>query len=85
MEGSILGDKLMGLCPPIKEHIRVPIPGTTNLQHLQDNFNAATIVLPADVLTRMNSDFSPEAVAGPRYSKPAQDSVTTEKFDFEAA
>jgi len=63
----------------------VPIPGTTNLQHLQDNFNAATIVLPADVLTRMNSDFSPEAVAGPRYSKPAQDSVTTEKFDFEAA
>ena len=28
MEGSILGDKIMELCPPIKEDIRVPIiPG----------------------------------------------------------
>ena len=62
----------------------VPIPGTTNLQHLQDNFDAAAIGLPADMLAQMNSDFAPEAIAGPRYSAVAQASVTTERFNFES-
>ena len=62
----------------------VPIPGTTNLQHLQDNFDAADIDLPADMLAQMNSDFAPEAIAGPRYSAVAQASVTTERFNFES-
>ena len=63
----------------------VPIPGTTNLQHLQDNFDAAVIDLPAEVLAQMNSDFAPDLVAGPRYAPLAQASVTTEQFDFEVA
>jgi aryl-alcohol dehydrogenase-like predicted oxidoreductase len=62
----------------------VPIPGTTNLQHLQDNFDAAAIDLPADMLAQMNSDFAPEAIAGPRYSAVSQASVTTERFNFES-
>ncbi|MCH1555436.1 MAG: aldo/keto reductase [Pseudomonadales bacterium] len=62
----------------------VPIPGTTNLQHLQDNFDAAAIGLPADMLAQINSDFAPEAIAGPRYSAVAQASVTTERFNFES-
>lgn len=61
----------------------VPIPGTTNLQHLQDNFDAAGITLPADMLAQINNDFAPDAIAGPRYSAVAQASVTTERFDFE--
>jgi len=63
----------------------IPIPGTTNLQHLEDNFNAASIVLPADMLAQLNEDFVPEAVSGPRYSDPAQATVTTERFAFEQA
>ena len=62
----------------------VPIPGTTNLQHLQDNFDAAAIDLPADMLAQINSDFAPEAIAGPRYSAVAQASVTTERFNCES-
>ena len=62
----------------------VPIPGTTNLQHLQDNFDAAAIDLPADMLAQINSDFAPESIAGPRYSAVAQSSVTTERFNFES-
>ena len=62
----------------------VPIPGTTNLQHLQDNFDAAAIDLPADMLAQINSDFAPESIAGPRYSAVAQASVTTERFNFES-
>jgi aryl-alcohol dehydrogenase-like predicted oxidoreductase len=63
----------------------VPIPGTTNLQHLQDNFDAADINLPAEALAQINEDFAPDLVAGPRYSPLAQASVTTEQFDFEVA
>ena len=61
----------------------VPIPGTTNLQHLEDNFNAASIEIPAAMLADLNAQFSPEAISGPRYSPPAQATVTTECFEFE--
>ena len=61
----------------------VPIPGTTNLQHLEDNFNAAAIELPADLLTQLNGEFSAESISGPRYSAAAQATVTTERFAFE--
>jgi hypothetical protein len=61
----------------------VPIPGTTNLQHLEDNFNAAAFEVPADLLAQLNTEFAPEAVSGLRYSPAAQASVTTERFDFE--
>ena len=40
----------------------VPIPGTTNLQHLQDNFDAAAIDLPTEVLAQINEDFAPGLV-----------------------
>ena len=61
----------------------VPIPGTTNLQHLEDNFNAAEIELSAKLLAQLNEEFAPNAVSGLRYSPQAQASVTTERFDFE--
>ncbi len=61
----------------------VPIPGTTNLQHLQDNFAAAQVEIPADVLTALNAAFAPEAISGARYSPAAQATVTTEQFAFE--
>jgi aryl-alcohol dehydrogenase-like predicted oxidoreductase len=61
----------------------VPIPGTTNPKHLEDNFNAASIVLPAELLATLDDEFAPEAISGPRYSEPAQATVTTERFSFE--
>ncbi|MBO6556102.1 MAG: aldo/keto reductase [Pseudomonadales bacterium] len=62
----------------------VPIPGTTNLQHLEDNFNAASIEMPDDMLAALNEAFSPDVISGPRYSEMAQATVTTERFGFEA-
>lgn len=61
----------------------VPIPGTTNRQHLEDNFNAAEIVISEDMLAEINREFTAEAISGPRYSPAAQSTVTTECFDFE--
>ena len=63
----------------------VPIPGTTNLAHLEDNFNAASVELPADLLDELNAAFSPDAISGPRYSPAAQSTVTTEQYAFETA
>jgi diketogulonate reductase-like aldo/keto reductase len=63
----------------------VPIPGTTNLQHLQDNFDAGAIELSTEMLAQLNEDFAPDLIAGPRYSELAQATVTTERFDFETA
>ncbi|MCB1644776.1 MAG: aldo/keto reductase [Pseudomonadales bacterium] len=61
----------------------VPIPGTTSLAHLEDNYNAAFIDIPVDMLAQINEEFSPEAISGPRYSPAAQSTVTTERFGFE--
>lgn len=61
----------------------LPIPGTTNFQHLQDNFRAAKLTLPPHVLARLDATFTPEAVAGARYAPAMQKSVDTERFDFE--
>ena len=61
----------------------VPIPGTTRLKHLQDNFAAADVVLSEDRLAELNIAFAPETVSGLRYSAPAQATVTTERFEFE--
>lgn len=69
----------------VQDKKSVPIPGTTNLQHLQDNYDAASVEIPADMLAQINSEFVPEAVSGPRYSEPAQATVTTERYDFEVA
>jgi aryl-alcohol dehydrogenase-like predicted oxidoreductase len=63
----------------------VPIPGTTNRQHLEDNFNAAEIEIPQDMLDQINKEFAAEAISGPRYSPAAQSTVTTECYDFELA
>lgn len=66
-----------------QDTLAVPIPGTTDLQHLEDNYNAGGIELPTDVLKQLNSDFAPEAVSGPRYAPAAQSTVTTERYKFE--
>ena len=61
----------------------IPIPGTTNLAHLEDNFNAAAIDLPAELQAELNEEFAPQAISGPRYSTQSQAMVTTECFEFE--
>ena len=64
------------------DHV-IPIPGTTNLDHLADNLAAAEIVLSVDMVTRLDQAFAPDKPVGPRYTSPGQASVDTECFDFE--
>lgn len=64
------------------EHV-LPIPGTRNIVHLEENHAAGSMTLTADQVARLDEAFSPERAVGPRYSPAGQASVTTEMFEFE--
>lgn len=64
------------------EHV-IPIPGTTKLDHLEDNHNASSVSLTASHIARLDAHFAAERATGPRYNPMGQASVTTEMFEFE--
>lgn len=64
------------------DHV-VPIPGTTNLQHLEENWRAGQIELSGDIVARLDAHFLPEKAVGPRYNTMGQSVVTTEMYPFE--
>lgn len=61
----------------------VPIPGTTRIDHLEENLDAAAIALPDDMLVRAEAIFAAGAIRGARYSRPMQAQVSTEVFPDE--
>lgn len=61
------------------EHI-VAIPGTTSPAHVEENWEAQAVTVPADVLARLDVLFAPDAIAGPRYNPAGQADVDTEEF-----
>jgi len=58
----------------------IPIPGTTSLEHLQENLGAVQISLAADVLARLEALINPATVSGARYSASAQSDIDTEEL-----
>ena len=46
----------------------VPIPGTKQRRHLEDNVRAADISLDAAEMNQLDAALSPENISGPRYS-----------------
>ena len=65
------------------EHV-VTIPGTTRVDHLEQNYRALELTLPDATTARLTQLFDPASVAGNRYSDLMQRSVDTECFEFEA-
>ena len=61
----------------------VAIPGTKNIGHLEENFSANEVQLSPNDIAELDRIFKPEAIVGPRYSKAAQATVTTETYGFE--
>lgn len=47
----------------------VPIPGTTKRKHLEENAHAATLSLSQSEMDALESAFTPDAIAGPRYNE----------------
>lgn len=64
------------------EHV-IALPGTTSLAHLEENHRAGAVRLTDAQVRELDAAFDPKKVAGPRYTKPGQATVTTEVFPFE--
>ena len=61
----------------------LPIPGTTNLDHLQENFEAGEVSLSPEIVAGLDAHFAPEKISGLRYNERLQASVDTERYAFE--
>jgi hypothetical protein len=58
----------------------VPIPGTKNIAHLEEDLSAAAVRLSADVVARLDALINQKTVAGPRYNAATQAEIDTEEF-----
>lgn len=58
----------------------IPIPGTTSVDHLQEDLAAADLRLPAPIIDRAEALINERTVAGNRYGAQARSEVDTEEF-----
>lgn len=58
----------------------IPIPGTTQLAHLEENALAEQIQLSADVVGRLDALINSTTVIGARYNAATQAEIDTEEF-----
>ena len=58
----------------------IPIPGTTQLAHLEENLGAADVVLGRAIVARLDALINQRTVAGARYSAATQAEIDTEEF-----
>jgi aryl-alcohol dehydrogenase-like predicted oxidoreductase len=61
------------------DHV-IPIPGTTSLKHLGENFAARELEAAPAVLAEIDALFTPRAVGGARYPASTQAELDTEEF-----
>ena len=61
-----------------KSDIIIPIPGTTRLDHLTENADAAKLQLKPDAMAKMEALINRETVSGPRYNAATQAEIDTE-------
>ena len=59
----------------------IPIPGTTNVDHLHEDLGAAAVKLSPDLLARVEAHINQKTVRGNRYSAQARGEVNTEEFE----
>lgn len=58
----------------------IPIPGTQNMHHLEENMAAADVVLSADQMQQLEALINQQTVKGPRYNALNASEVDTEEF-----
>ena len=58
----------------------VPIPGTTRIDHLEQNVGALAITLSANLAARLDALINRASVVGARYGANTQSEIDTEEF-----
>jgi len=64
-----------------KNHRLIAIPGTQNIQHLQDNMSAVDVTLSSEQMARLEALINQQTVQGSRYNLQNAQEVDTEEFD----
>lgn len=59
----------------------IPIPGTTSIEHLEENAGATEVALSADTMARLDALINQDTVHGGRYNEATQAEIDTEEFD----
>lgn len=63
-----------------KDENIIPIPGTTNPDHLAENAGAAKVTLTPEMVARLDELINERTVTGPRYPAAVQLEIDTEEF-----
>jgi aryl-alcohol dehydrogenase-like predicted oxidoreductase len=58
----------------------LPIPGTTNIDHLRENLGAVSVRLNAEAMARLDEILNDRTVIGARYNNATSGEVDTENF-----
>ncbi len=58
----------------------VPIPGTKELDHLEENVGALEVSLTPEVMATLDALINPKTVVGPRYNAATQAEIDTEEL-----
>jgi aryl-alcohol dehydrogenase-like predicted oxidoreductase len=58
----------------------IPIPGTTRIDHLEENLGAADLKIDPSLLARAGRLINQNSITGPRYSAASQAEIDTEAF-----
>lgn len=58
----------------------IPIPGTTNVAHLEENMQASNVAISTELEVQLNQLINQNSVAGARYSAATQLEIDTEEF-----
>jgi aryl-alcohol dehydrogenase-like predicted oxidoreductase len=56
------------------------IPGTTSLEHLEENYQAMNIFLSPEMIDRVDATINFSTVSGPRYNPATQAEIDTEEI-----
>lgn len=57
----------------------IPIPGTSNIEHMRENAAAGDIMLSAETVTELDNLINEETISGERYTKALMESVDSER------
>jgi aryl-alcohol dehydrogenase-like predicted oxidoreductase len=61
------------------DHV-IPIPGTTRMDHLHENLQAADVTVNPEVMAALDTLFQPSAIHGARYNPQSTSEVDTESY-----
>jgi aryl-alcohol dehydrogenase-like predicted oxidoreductase len=79
-QGCTMGQLALAWVLAQDTHI-VPIPGTTRIDHLEENVAATRVSLSREMQDRLNALINQTTVSGPRYAPAVQAEIDTEEME----